>query len=109
MIASPEFVVLTIPDWSGEARPAPEVRYEAYSLSQAQGFIDATGEACQVAMILRTFRSELTYRINVIDTESGQLVALGPVVDLHEAEEMLYRLRLVLMPVCAEAGKGVRA
>ena len=91
MNASTKFVVLN--------RCSDELLYEADCLCQAQGYVDAAEESTVLAAVVqKRWGLHEQYQICVVDDESGQIVARGPIVNVSEAADLLCSLSLVLLP-----------
>jgi hypothetical protein len=79
------------------------VIYKAASLAQATGFVDRRKRSSIIAVSASSFATEFLYKIAVIDTTSGQVIATGPIVELFEAADALCDLRIVILP-CLKDG-----
>ena len=96
--ASP-FVVLS----RGEKR---RVLFEGSTLPAARGFVEGCRRPSEILMRAQQSAENVEdlYTACIVDTETGQILAEGPTLNLFEMGDLLSALRVVVLPVCVVKG-----
>jgi hypothetical protein len=88
----------------GEKR---RVLFEGPTLPAARGFVEGCRKPTEIMVRVQQSGENVEdlYRIVLLDSQTGQVIAEGPTVNLLDVSELLPEIRVAVLPLCV-ASKG---
>jgi hypothetical protein len=89
-------------------RSSKRILHQAATLPEARGFSEARDEPTTIGMIPEAFdATEWRYRFQAVISDTGEILMESKVMDFDEAADVMYGLKLVLVPECLADRKAV--